>query len=103
VTDPRLPVPASGAGTASAAASARTLAVASFVLGVCGARVLPLLGSIAAVVPGHLARRRLADLGGGEGGGFAVTGLWLGYTVVVAAVALLVLPLARAVLMGVTD
>jgi hypothetical protein len=89
VTDgqhPDAPVRAPG-GT-----SGRTLAIASLVLGLCGVSLLPLVGSIAAIVTGHLARRRLAETPD-EGGGFAVAGLVLGYAVVVAAALLLTLPL----------
>jgi Domain of unknown function (DUF4190) len=61
--------------------SGRALAITSLVLGLCGFSVLPLVGSVAAIVTGHLARRRLAATGG-DGVGYARAGLWLGYTAV---------------------
>ncbi len=61
--------------------SGRALAIASMVLGLCGFSVLPLVGSVAAVVLGHLARHRLAATGG-DGVGYARAGLWLGYVAI---------------------
>jgi hypothetical protein len=69
--------------------SGRSLAIASLVLGLCGFSVLPLVGSVAAVVLGHLARRRLAATGG-DGVGYARAGLWLGYLAIALATLLLV-------------
>ena len=56
------------------------LAVVSLVAGVLGWTLLPFLGSIAAVVTGHMARseiRRAPDRL--EGDGLAIAGLVLGY------------------------
>jgi hypothetical protein len=61
--------------------SGRAPAIASMVLGLCGFSVLPLAGSVADVVLGHLARRRLATTGG-DGAGYARAGLWLGYVAI---------------------
>lgn len=58
------------------------LAVASLVLGIAGLFVIPLLGSIAAVIMGHIARRQIRERGEG-GDGMAVGGLVTGYLGVV--------------------
>ena len=68
-----------------------TLAVVSLVFGILGWTLLPFLGSLVAVVCGHMARseiRRAPDAL--EGDGLAVAGLVLGYLVI----ALTVLTLA---------
>jgi len=68
------------------------LAVASLVCGILGWSVLPWLGSIAAIVTGHLARaevRRAPDRL--QGSGMALAGLILGYSMLVLTVAGLVL------------
>ena len=55
-----------------------TLAVVSLVLGIVGLVVIPFLGSIGAVITGHMARKQIRE--GGEGGdGMAVGGLVTGY------------------------
>ena len=68
-----------------------SLAVVSLVFGILGWTLLPFLGSLVAVVCGHMARseiRRAPDAL--EGDGLAVAGLVLGYLVI----ALTVLTLA---------
>jgi hypothetical protein len=79
----------------SGAVPARTngLAVASFVLGLCGLAILP-------VVLGHVALRQIRTRGDG-GTGFAVAGLVLGYLVLVAS-ALLVAVVVGLGVWGVT-
>ncbi|MBN8262845.1 MAG: DUF4190 domain-containing protein [Xanthomonadales bacterium] len=65
------------------------LAVVSLVAGVLGWTLLPFLGSIAAVVTGHMARseiRRAPDRL--EGDGLAIAGLVLGYLSIALAVLL---------------
>ena len=60
-----------------------TLAVISLVSGLLGWTLLPWLGSIAAIVTGHMARaeiRREAETT--EGDGFAIAGLVLGWSMV---------------------
>ena len=60
-----------------------TLAVISLVSGLLGWTLLPWLGSIAAIVTGHMARaelRREAETM--EGDGMAIAGLVLGYSMV---------------------
>jgi len=65
-----------------------TTAVVSLVSGVLGWTLLPLIGSLVAIVAGHMARaeirRNPAAL---EGDGLAVGGLVLGYAMVAVAVA----------------
>ncbi len=56
------------------------LAIVSLVSGILGFTLLPLLGSIVAIVTGHLARGEIRRAQGGmEGDGLAVAGLVLGY------------------------
>jgi Domain of unknown function (DUF4190) len=85
VSDPATGSHASGAPAAGAPApadsSGRTLAILSLVFGLCGFTVLPLVGSVVAVVCGHLARRRLRGTGG-DGATYAQAGLWLGYVAI---------------------
>lgn len=60
-----------------------TLAIVSLVSGLLGWSMLPFIGSVVAIVTGHLARseiRRCPDAF--EGDGLAVTGLVLGYAMV---------------------
>ncbi|MBI2396245.1 MAG: DUF4190 domain-containing protein [Xanthomonadales bacterium] len=64
-------------------ASARptsTTAILSLVFGLLAWLMVPLLGSIAAIVCGHLARGEIRRAGGQlEGDGMAIAGLVLGY------------------------
>ncbi|TBR12617.1 MAG: DUF4190 domain-containing protein [Lysobacter sp.] len=56
------------------------MAVASLVLGLLGWTALPVVGSLGAIVCGHLARGEIRRDGGRVGGdGLAVSGLVLGY------------------------
>ena len=60
------------------------LAVASFVLGVVGMTALPFLGSVLAIVFGHVALRQVHASQGRQGGkGLAIAGLVMGYLVVI--------------------
>lgn len=62
------------------------MAVASFVLGLCGASFLFFIGSICAVVFGHIAIKQISESRGNLGGrGLAISGLVLGYLVLVVA------------------
>jgi hypothetical protein len=64
-----------------------TLAITSFVSGILGWTLLPLLGSIVAVVTGHMARAEIRRDGGRLGGdGFAVAGLVLGWLSIAAVI-----------------
>ncbi|WP_031339431.1 DUF4190 domain-containing protein [Xanthomonas maliensis] len=56
------------------------LAVASLITGILGWTLVPVLGSICAIVTGHLARSEIRrNPHGLEGDGLAVTGLILGW------------------------
>ena len=60
-----------------------SLAVISLVFGILGWTLLPFLGSLVAVVCGHMARSEIRQLQGAlEGDGMAVGGLVLGYLVI---------------------
>ena len=60
-----------------------TLAVVSLVFGILGWTLLPFLGSLVAVVCGHMARGEIRRAQGAlEGDGKAVAGLVLGYLVI---------------------
>jgi hypothetical protein len=60
-----------------------TLAVVSLVFGILGWTLLPFLGSLVAVVCGHMARGEIRRAQGTlEGDGMAVAGLVLGYIVI---------------------
>ena len=59
------------------------LAVVSLVFGILGWNLLPLVGSVVAVVCGHLARAEIRRAQGAlEGDGLAVAGLVMGYLVI---------------------
>ena len=67
------------------------LAIASVVFGVLGWSLLPVIGGIAAILFGHMARSEIRrEAGTMDGDGLAVVGLVLGYaSVLLAALALL--------------
>ena len=68
------------------------MAIVSLVSGLLGWTVVPLIGSIVAIVTGHLARseiRRAPDHTDGDG--LAISGLILGYTAIALGVLLLML------------
>lgn len=57
-----------------------TLAIISLIAGFTGWTILPLLGSIVAVITGHLAKNEIRDSAGAlQGDGFATAGLIMGY------------------------
>jgi hypothetical protein len=57
-----------------------TLAVASFILGITSYSIFPIIGAIAAVVTGHMAKQEIkANPYKYSGEGLATTGLILGY------------------------
>ncbi len=61
-----------------------TLALASLILGILGWTVIPGVGSIAAIVTGHLAKSEIKNSTGALGGeGMATAGLALGYANIV--------------------
>lgn len=81
------------AATRPAARRTNPLAVISLVAGLCGFSLVPLLGSIVAVITGHLALAQI-QRSGEEGSSLARAGLWLGYI----AMALVVLAVAGVLL-----
>ena len=65
-----------------------TMAIVSLVSGMLGWTLLPLIGSVVAIVTGHIARAEIRRSPHTlEGDGLAVAGLLLGYAMVVIAVA----------------
>ncbi|MBP6627604.1 MAG: DUF4190 domain-containing protein, partial [Arenimonas sp.] len=61
-----------------------TLAIISLVSGLLGWTLVPFLGSLAAVVTGHMARAEIRrNPAGMEGDGMAIAGLVLGYAVII--------------------
>jgi site-specific recombinase len=80
----------------AAARETNTLAIVSLVFGILGWSFLPLLGSVVAIVTGHLARGeiRAAAENAPQGDGLAVAGLVLGYAALASALLFLVLLLA---------
>lgn len=56
------------------------LAIVSLVSGLVGWTFIPLIGAIAAIITGHLAKKEIRDSGGAlSGDGMALAGLILGY------------------------
>ncbi|HUH91168.1 MAG TPA: DUF4190 domain-containing protein [Lysobacter sp.] len=81
------PVPSSAPPPAASGRRTSTMAIISLVAGVLGWTVLPMLGSIVAIITGHLARSEIRrDNGNVEGDGLAIAGLVLGYAMVALAV-----------------
>lgn len=57
-----------------------SLAIVSLVAGILGWTLLPFLGSVGAIIAGHMARREIRRSGGAlDGDGLAITGLVLGW------------------------
>ncbi|MEO6170637.1 MAG: DUF4190 domain-containing protein [Lysobacter sp.] len=64
-----------------------TMAIVSLVAGILGLTLLPLVGSLVAIVTGHMARGEIArGKGVVEGHGLAISGLVMGYLAVVLAI-----------------
>jgi hypothetical protein len=86
------PVPRSSRTATAQVAPTSGMAIASFVLGIGGLTVLPLLGSILAVLFGYLARSEIRQRRGElAGDGLALAGLIMGWIAVGAAVAVFIL------------
>lgn len=80
----------SAAVPTSGAPATNRLAVASMVLGITGFTVLPLIGSLLGIIFGHISSGQIKGSDGTQKGrGMAITGLILGYGVVVALIALI--------------
>jgi hypothetical protein len=60
-----------------------TLAVISLVAGILGWTLLPFLGSLVAIVTGHMARKEIRQNPAQDGDSMAVIGLVLGWLVVI--------------------
>ncbi len=57
-----------------------TMAVTSMVAGIIGWTIAPFLGSLVAIVTGHMAKKEIAEsMGRLEGDGMATAGLVMGY------------------------
>lgn len=57
-----------------------TLAIVSLIAGIAGWTILPLIGSLTAIITGHLAKAEIRDHAGQiSGDGFATAGLIMGY------------------------
>ena len=60
-----------------------TLAVISLVAGILGWTLLPFLGSLVAIVTGHMARKEIRQNAAFDGDAMAVIGLVLGWVAVI--------------------
>jgi hypothetical protein len=57
-----------------------TLAIVSLVSAILGWSLVPFIGSVVAVITGHMARREISNSLGAQGGdGLAIAGLIIGY------------------------
>ncbi len=64
-----------------------TLAVVSLVAGILGWTLLPLIGSLGAIITGHMARGEIRRSAGAiNGDGFAIAGLVLGWGSVIVSI-----------------
>jgi len=70
-----------------------TLAIISLISGILGWTIAPFLGSLAAIITGHMARGEIRRSGGTlEGDGLALIGLILGWaSVIITVIAILVI------------
>ena len=89
-------VPAAPAPTAGPGRRTNSLAMISLVAGLCGLSLVPLIGSIIAVVTGHRALRQIQQTDQ-SGAGLARTGLGLGYFAIALAVLVAAVPLVLVV------
>ncbi len=83
-----------------------SLAIASLISGLVGWTFIPVLGAIAAVILGHLAKKEIRDSNGAlSGDGMAIAGLILGYVQIgfVVLATICVLAFAFAVAAGITS
>lgn len=69
-----------------------SLAIVSLIAGIVGWTILPFIGSIVAVITGHLAKKEIRESGGTmSGDGMALAGLILGYTMIGVALLMLII------------
>lgn len=67
------------------------MAIASFVLGIAGLVILPIIGPLLAIIFGHMARNEIkVKAGQFKGDGFALAGLIMGYIGIALAVLLII-------------
>jgi hypothetical protein len=88
---------AGSTGSPSATQRNANMAVASFVFGLLGATLLFFIGSILAVVFGHLAMAQIRRDPSAGGKGMALAGLVLGYVVLITSVVVMIIVLVVAV------
>lgn len=98
---PSIDIPLQPAGAPPLHPTESSLALASLISGILGWTIVPILGSLAAIITGHLAKKEIQESHGAiSGAGMASAGLILGYaqlgffvfTLLVILVLLLVLP-----------
>ncbi len=80
--------------------STSVLAVISLISGLLGWTVIPVIGSIVAIITGHMARREIRDNPDIEGNGMALGGLLLGYAMVVVLAVMLLAGIGMLLLFG---
>ena len=69
------------------AAPTNSMALTSLIAGIVGWTVAPLLGSLVAIITGHMAKKELKERMGSEGGdGMATAGLVMGYLQIIPSV-----------------
>jgi hypothetical protein len=74
-----------------------TLSIVSLIAGIAGWSIVPVIGSIVAIITGHMAKKEIRESNGMLGGdGMATVGLILGY----ASVGLAVLGICAALIFG---
>jgi len=99
---PRLEIPLPPAGSPpSLNPKESSLAITSLITGILGWTILPVVGSLAAIITGHLGKKEIKESHGTlDGNGMATAGLILGYVqlgffvliLIAILIALLVLP-----------
>ena len=103
-TEPQLPPvsppPSPAPYPAPAPRQTSALAITSLVSGILGWTLLPFLGSIAAVICGHMARAEIRRDPNIEGDGMAVAGLVLGWVSIALGVLTLVLVIVAILFFG---
>jgi hypothetical protein len=71
-----------------------TMAIVSLITGILSWFVLPIIGAVAAIITGHMARRQIKDSHGTEtGDGLAIVGLVLGYLHLISACVVILISL----------
>ncbi len=82
--EPPVQAPPPAPAPAPVARQTSAMAIVSLVLGLLGWTLLPLLGSLGAIICGHMARAEIRrNAGALDGDGMAIAGLVLGWSLVV--------------------